>query len=915
MRLVERRFRGEDCLFGDNALLVEEVYGNYESGSSELSEGWSELFSGVRERGDVFSGGHHSPSVAAESDVVASDVSQRVAGLVHFYRAYGYMAADLDPLGMEELVDLDHESYLASIGSKGSCALWERAGRSERELLEILRRTYCGKVGFEFMYIRSADERLWLQDKIEGMGNTFSVAERKEILWHLQETELFEQFLHVRFPGYKRFSIEGGDSLIIALEKLISVAPKAGVSEIVIGMSHRGRLSVMTKVMKKSCAAMLHEFSGGTAYPSDLGVTGDVKYHLGCSHDREVAGMSVHLTLSYNPSHLEAVNPVVMGRVRAKMDSTNTGAMGVLVHGDAAFIGQGVVAEGLTISGVKGYSSGGCVHIVVNNQIGFTTSPDSARTSRYCSDVARMIDAPIFHVNGDDPEAVAVVTQLAVEYRSRFKKDVVIDMVCYRRYGHNEGDEPMFTQPLLYSRIAKHRTVAAFYADLLVKEGLITLEQVEEFRKKFRERLDEEFAVAANYKPSSAAWFERCWAGLRCPPVGEFKHYLSNTGVDGGKLIAFAEAICSVPEGFQVDKKVSRMLSTRLSSVKNDNIDWGMGEALAFASLLAEKKRVRLSGEDCGRGTFSHRHARLVDQVTGAKYVPLNNLGIEQGNFEVLDSPLSEYAVMGFEYGYSLDSPQVLVMWEAQFGDFANGAQIIIDQFIAAAETKWLRSSGLVLLLPHGYEGQGPEHSSARIERYLQLCAEDNMQVVNCTTPANYFHVLRRQLHRDFRKPLVVFTPKSLLRHKMAVSKLSDFSFSGGFLPVLGDASCVDDDAVRKVIICSGKVYYDLCEARGDRRDVALLRLEQYYPFPKDILSEELSKYPKAQVVWCQEEHRNMGGWSFVRDRIEESMVGAGMSQAVVRYIGRAEAASTAAGYASVHAEQQQHIMREAFSS
>ena len=911
VQVVDRKFRREDCLFGDNALLVEEVYDNYEGGLSELPEGWDELFSGVKEHKVRPSGSALAAGGALKGNTVSESAQQKITDLMHFYRAYGHMAADLDPLKMEERANLDHGSYL-SMNSKRNYALWEKAKFSEKNLLKILKETYCGKIGFEFMHIRSMDERLWIQDKIENMNISFSAEEQKEILWHLQETEMFEQFLHVRFPGYKRFSIEGGDAMVVSLEKLISLAPGMGIREIVIGMSHRGRLSVMTKVVKKPYAAMLHEFAGGMAYPSDLGVTGDVKYHLGCSNDRKVDGQSVYLSLSYNPSHLEAVNPVVMGRVRARMDRTNESVIGVLVHGDAAFIGQGVVAEGLTISGVKGYSSGGCVHVVVNNQVGFTTSPDSARSSLYCSDMARMIDAPVFHVNGDDPEVVAAVTQLALEYRNKFKKDVVVDMVCYRRYGHNEGDEPMFTQPLVYNRIAEHKTVAALYADKLIGDGVVTSEQVGDFRKQFRGILDEALVASADYKPKCAMWFEGYWAGLRSPPVGEFGHYLSDTGVEGSKLTSLAGVICSVPEGFQIDKKIARMLNARLNSIRSDSIDWGTGEALAFATLLVEKRSVRLSGEDCGRGTFSHRHARLVDQVTGAKYVPLNNLGVEQGSFEILDSPLSEYAVMGFEYGYSLDSPHALVMWEAQFGDFANGAQIIIDQFIAASETKWLRCSGLVLLLPHGYEGQGSEHSSARIERFLQLCAEDNMQVVNCTTPANYFHVLRRQLHRDFRKPLVVFTPKSLLRHKMAVSKLSDFS--GGFLPVIGDGLCADSRAVKRVIICSGKVYYDLCDTRGDRRDVALLRLEQYYPFPKDFLSRELAKYPKAQVVWCQEEHKNMGGWSFVRDYIEESMAGAGMSQRAVSYIGRAAAASTAAGYASVHAEQQQKIMMDSFS-
>ncbi|WP_410519510.1 2-oxoglutarate dehydrogenase E1 component [Candidatus Anaplasma sp. TIGMIC] len=880
------------------------MYGEHEQGSAELPEGWGQLFSRIKERAEDASVAEKKHPKSHGDD---ADELYRVLGLMNFFRSYGHASADLDPLKMAERTNIDYERYLTLIDPRGDSALWPKAGFSVDKLLQKLMDTYCRNIGFEYMHIHSDERRMWLQDRIESARNKISADEKKEILNHLHETEMFEQFLHVRYPGYKRFSVEGGDTLIVALEKAIALAPSMDIAEIVIGMPHRGRLNVLTKITKKPYVAMLHEFSGGTAYRSDLNVTGDVKYHLGYSHDRNVMGKNVHITLTANPSHLEAVNPVVMGRVRAKMDRLGVPVLGIMVHGDASFIGQGVVAEGFNIGGVDGYAACGYIHIVVNNQVGFTTNPSSARTSLYCSDVAKMVDAPVFHVNGDDPESVVEVMQIAMEYRDKFKKDVVVDIVCYRRHGHNEGDAPSFTQPLMYGRIAKHKTVATSYGDKLVAEGVVSKEEIESFRKQFRAGLDSAYSEVASYKPPEACWYDGYWKGLKYPTPGKFDDYLTETGVDGDKLVSLMRALCSVPAGITIDKKLSAMLNARLESMSSGCIDWGAGETLAFASLLAEKKRVRLSGQDCGRGTFSHRHAMLIDQVTGAPYVPLNNLGVDQEKFEVLNSPLSEYAVMGFEYGYSLDSPDALVMWEAQFGDFANGAQIIVDQFIVSAETKWLRSSGLVLLLPHGYEGQGPEHSSARIERYLQLCASDNIQVVNCTTPANYFHVLRRQLHRDFRKPLVVFTPKSLLRHKLAVSKLSDFS--GRFMPVIGEAidRCTGA-AVKKVVICSGKVYYDLLAARGDRADIALLRLEQFYPFPKDILAAELAKYPAASVVWCQEEHENMGGWQFVRHRIEESMQAAKLKGAVT-YVGRPESASTAVGYASMHAKEQELIL------
>lgn len=893
----------KDCLFGDNALLVEEVYRRYEQGDAELPNCWRGLFARALE--DKYSVGC---AQTTSGDDLA--VNSKVLCLLNFFRSYGHLAADLDPLGMAGKVTLDHEKYLASM-MKNSGAAWRESGASLSSVLQTLKETYCGKIGYEFMHIPSSEERDWLRDKIENANRIIAPEHKKETLQCLLETELFEQFLHVRYPGYKRFSVEGGDVLVPLLERIIALTPEFNCREVVLGLSHRGRLSVLTRVMRKPYAAVLYEFSGGMAYPDGLSVSGDVKYHLGYSTDKKIGGETVHLSLAYNSSSLESVCPVVMGRVKAKSDEKHQPVLGILVHGNAAFIGQGVVAEGFTLSGVTGYSPGGIVHVIVNNQVGFTADLESSMTSFYCSDVAKMIDAPVFHVNGDDPESVLLAADLAMEYRSKFGKDVVVDVVCYRRFGHNEGDEPMFTQPLMYKRIAAHKTVASLYAERLIGEGVVTKEEVDKLREEFRAVLEKAFAESAKYKPEKEDWFQGSWNGFRRPDPGRFHDYLSETGVERSKLLSLANSLCTIPEGFNTETKIARMLAGRLKGVQNDSIDWGMGEALAIASLLVEKFRVRLSGEDSARGTFSHRHARLVDQVTGEHYIPLNNLGGEQARFDVMDSPLSEYAVMGFEYGYSLDSPNVLVIWEAQFGDFANGAQIIIDQYIAAAETKWLRSSGLVLLLPHGYEGQGPEHSSARVERYLQLCAEDNMQVVNCTTPANFFHVLRRQLHRDFRKPLVVFTPKSLLRHKMAVSKISDFE--GRFSPVIGEVADINPDAVRRVVVCSGKVYYDLLEARANKADVALLRLEQYYPFPTELLANELAKYKKASVVWCQEEHFNMGGWSFVRDRIEESMRHASIAGSV-SYIGRPESASAAAGYSSAHAAQQQAIIDSVFT-
>ncbi|RZB12982.1 2-oxoglutarate dehydrogenase E1 component [Ehrlichia minasensis] len=907
------------CLFTDNVDVIEDIYKRYQKDSSSVSSGWRNFFSsGLYVQENV------KPTDQSNSVNIIDSCNAKILELLNFFRSYGHTVADLDPLKLQVTGDLDYNKYIDLSDVKPSTTFNTVLGLNNPtldDIIDTLKSIYCGKLGYEFMHIKNHEERLWLQNKVESVCNKISNDEKKKILKHLMEVECFEQFIHTRYPGYKRFSIEGGDSLVVAIEKIIDLSTVFNFREVVIGMSHRGRLSVLTKVMKKPYRAMIYEFKGGIAYPKDIDVSGDVKYHLGYSSDRQLSTDKViHLSLCPNPSHLESVNPVVMGKIRAKQDvlqdCNKPSIVGILVHGDASVIGQGVVAETLTLSNLTGYGIRGVIHIIVNNQIGFTTNPKDSRSSFYCSDIAKLIDAPVFHVNGDSPEDMVAAVELAVEYRQKFNKDVVIDIVCYRRYGHNEGDEPLFTQPVMYDCIMKHKTPMRLYKEQLISENVVTEEECKVLQTKFNSMLNEEFVQSEKYAPKDADWLKGNWANFRRPVPGNFVDYLSDTGVDERKLLKLAHALVNVPEGFNVNKKILKILSTRFDMVSSgENIDWGTGEALAFASLLSENVKVRLSGQDCGRGTFSHRHAVLVDQVTGNSYIPLNNLGILQANFEVFNSPLSEYAVMGFEYGYSTDSTSTLVIWEAQFGDFANGAQIIVDQFISSAETKWLRCSGLVLLLPHGYEGQGPEHSSARIERYLQLCAEDNMQVVNCTTPANYFHVLRRQICRDFRKPLVVFTPKSLLRHKMAVSKLSDFTSS--FLPVIGEMyPLCSNDKVRKVVICSGKVYFDIVEARDKHKiyDIAVIRLEQYYPFPEEQLANELTHYQNAEIVWCQEEPMNMGAWGFVNSYIEKVLIEINVKSKRPICVSRTASAATAAGYASMHSNEQNDVLSRVLS-
>ncbi|MGF1594224.1 MAG: 2-oxoglutarate dehydrogenase E1 component [Kiloniellaceae bacterium] len=855
--------------------------------------------------------------------------SIRALMLIRAYRVRGHLEANLDPLGLKPIdphPELDPRSYGFTDADMDRPIFIDKVlgleTASLRKIVEVVRATYCGSIGVEFMHIQDPAQKAWIQERIESIRNQpdFTVNGKRAILERLTAAETFEQFLNKKYTGTKRFGLDGGESMIPALEQILKRGGQLGLKEVVIGMPHRGRLNVLANFMSKPFTAIFSEFEGGAAHPEDVGGSGDVKYHLGTSSDREFDGNSIHLSLTANPSHLEAVNPVVVGKVRAKQEQgkykDRSEVMALLMHGDAAFAGQGLVPETLDLSELKGYRIGGTIHFIVNNQIGFTTNPINSRSGPYCSDVAKIIQAPIFHVNGDDPEAVTHVARIATEFRQTFHKDVIIDMFCYRRFGHNEGDEPAFTQPLMYKAIGSHPTVRRIYAEKLVAESTCTEGEVEGMLQEWTDRLDQDFQVAKNYKPNKADWLEGAWSGLDV--ARGFDPRRGKTAVPLETLKEIGIALTKVPADFNLNRKVARQLDAKRKMIESGkDIDWATAEALAFGTLLIEGHPVRLSGQDSNRGTFSQRHAALVDQQTEETYKPLAHLRDDQARLEIVDSPLSELAVLGFEYGFSLAEPRALVAWEAQFGDFSNGAQIIIDQFIASGESKWLRLCGLVMLLPHGYEGQGPEHSSARIERYLQLCAEDNLQVVNCTTPANYFHVLRRQLHREFRKPLIVFTPKSLLRHKRCVSDLESFGPGSCFHRVLYcDQVPSDPKEAKQVVLCSGKVYYDLLEEREKRgiTDIHFLRLEQLYPFPVDALSQELQAYKHCDLVWCQEEPRNMGAWSFVSTFIEEVAEEVGFDRPRPRYAGRPSAASPATGSHKRHVVEQASLLDDALT-
>jgi 2-oxoglutarate dehydrogenase E1 component len=867
----------------------------------------------------------------SEAEVAdAAGDSIRAMMLIRTYRVRGHLAAKLDPLGLtkQELpADLTPE-YHGFTGKAQDAPVFVGGNlglgwTTVRTLVETLRANYCGPVGLEYMHIADLEERRFFQERMEGADKSigFSPEGKRAILAKVIEAEQYEKFLGRKYVGTKRFGLDGGEAMIPALESFIKTGGALGVREIVIGMPHRGRLNVLANVMAKPYRVIFHEFSGGSSNPDDVGGSGDVKYHLGTSTDREFDGIKVHMSLAPNPSHLEAVDPVVLGKVRAIQTmrddlgkDKHTQILPILLHGDAAFAGQGLVWECLGFSGVRGYNTGGCLHFIVNNQVGFTTSPQFARSSPYPSDVAKGVQAPIFHVNGDDPEAVTFACKMAIEFRQRFHRDIVIDMWCYRRFGHNEGDEPSFTQPLMYANIKTHPGVSIVYGKRLQEQGVIDATWADDHATKFVALLEEEFVAGKNYKANSADWFGGRWAGLNKPADPETARRNVETGIAPKLFDALGRTLTTVPDGHNIHPTLARVIDAkRAMFASGENFDWATGEALAFGSLLSEGYGVRLSGQDSGRGTFSQRHAVWVDQGTEAKYIPLSTL--KHGRFEVLDSTLSEFGVMGFEYGYAGADPKALVLWEGQFGDFANGAQVMIDQFIASGESKWLRANGLVLLLPHGYEGQGPEHSSARLERYLQLCAEDNIQVANCTTPANYYHLLRRQMHRSFRKPLIIMTPKSLLRHKLAVSNAAEFQGVSHFMRILSDTNPPAEKDVKRLVLCSGKVAYDLIEARnaaGDKH-TAIVRLEQLYPFPGEPLIVRLKRMVNLEeVIWAQEEPKNNGGWSFVEPFIEESLAAAKVGPARARYAGRKASASPATGLMKRHQAEQAALVADA---
>ena len=972
-------FQNSSFLQGQNVHYVEALHARYAENPASVDAAWQEFFKGLGDATNDVVRSAQGPSwaradwppapndettaaldgqwgpeparvvgekikaKAAEKGVELSETqvqqavldSLRALMIIRAYRIRGHLIADLDPLRLVAPVphpelkpetygfgpaDMDRPIFLDNV-------LGLRTG-SMRQIIEILKRTYCGTFALQYMHISDPAQSAWLKERIEGYGKEISFTRqgRRAILNKLVEAEGFEKFLQVKYTGTKRFGLDGGEALIPAMEQIIKRGGALGVEEIVIGMPHRGRLSVLANVMSKPYRAIFNEFQGGSYKPEEVEGSGDVKYHLGASSDREFDGNQVHLSLTANPSHLEAVDPVVLGKARAKQaqlnDTERTKVLPILLHGDAAFAGQGVVAECFGLSGLKGHRTGGTIHIVVNNQIGFTTAPMYSRSSPYPTDIALMVEAPIFHVNGDDPEAVVHAARLATEFRQRFNKDVVVDMFCYRRFGHNEGDEPMFTQPLMYNAIKSHKTTLQLYTERLVADGLIPEGEIEDMKTAFQAHLNAEFEVGKDYRPNKADWLDGRWSGLG---NRDGRYQRGKTAVDMTRLRKVGDALTRLPESLKPHRTVQRMLDAKRASIETgQGIDWATAEALAFGTLLTEGYPVRLSGQDCTRGTFSQRHSGIVDQNTEERYYPLNHITSDQATYEVVDSMLSEYAVLGYEYGYSLAEPNALVLWEAQFGDFVNGAQIMIDQFISSGESKWLRMSGLVMLLPHGYEGQGPEHSSARPERFLQMCAADNWIVANCTTPANYFHILRRQIHRSFRKPLILMTPKSLLRHKSAVSNLSDFSKGSSFHRVLWDdaqfgnstVQLVPDEKIKRVVICSGKVYYDLLETRDARGldNVYILRLEQFYPFPALSLTKELGRFKNAQIVWCQEEPKNQGGWTFVEPNLEWVLGRIGAKHGRASYAGRPAAASPATGLARQHKQQQEALVDEALT-
>ncbi len=956
-------FEKTSFLGNNSSEFVEALYADYLNDPSKLPEQWKAFFDGLKDERKKILENVNGPSwspkkrlkpylsvnqketgkkngsmenYANGADILgAAKDSIRASMLVRAYRIRGHLISKLDPLELqkrEEHPELKPETYGFTVKDLNKKIFLDGAMGLQtstlKEVIDLVKKTYCEKIGYEFLHMGDPEEKKWIRDRIEGKekGIKFTENGKRAILNKLIEAEGFEKFLHIKFVGTKRFGLDGGESLIPALEQIIKRGGHLGVKEVKIGMPHRGRLNVLANMMQKPYKAIFKEFFG-EKIKSKKDFEGDVKYHLGASANREFDGNLVHISLTDNPSHLEAVNPVVLGQVRAKQffhkDKERKKVIPVLIHGDAAFAGQGVVAECFAMSGLPGHNTGGTIHIIVNNQIGFTTAPRFARSSPYPSDLAKMVQAPIFHVNGDDPEAVVHCAKIATEFRQKFKRDVVIDMVCYRRFGHNEGDEPSFTQPLMYKKIKTHPTTLQIYGKKLLNEGLISNNDLTLMQKKFRNFLDNEFSGAKDYK-IKMKWFDGVWSRFK-PEIGQDRRGV--TGVDKKELLSIGKKITDIPKNFNIHKTLVKIFENkRKMFTENQPIDWSTAELLAFGTLLNDGFSVRLSGQDSSRGTFSQRHSVLRNQDNHQRFVPLQNISKNQKKFEVIDSLLSELGVLGFEFGYSLSEPETLVLWEAQFGDFANGAQVVIDQFISSGESKWSRASGLVMLLPHGYEGQGPEHSSARLERFLQLCSQENLQVVNCTTPANYFHVLRRQMHRDFRKPLIVMTPKSLLRHKRCISNLDDFTKKNSFHRILGDHSYLNDSKliklkkdkhIKKVVMCSGKIYFDLIEAREKSKNdkVVFIRIEQLYPFPVKQLGKQLKRYENANFYWCQEEPMNMGAWNTARHYIDRTLEIIQVKSENVKYIGRNAAASPATGNLNKHLAEQKEILEKVMSS
>jgi 2-oxoglutarate dehydrogenase E1 component len=944
MSNVMKQFLDSSYLFGGNAPFVEELYESYLNNPQSVSEEWRayfdkmQLLPGADGAAAAARDVAHAPIVEsfaqrAKQGLLKPTVTPTELGverkqvyvllLIHAYRFMGSRWADLDPLKRQPrpaIPELEPAYYdlteadMETVFNTGTLVGPERM--TLREILQALRETYCGSIGAEYMYISDMAQKRWIQQRLESTRGRpqFSAEQKKRILERLTAAETMEKYLHTRYVGQKRFSLEGGETLIPAMDEIVQRAGSHGVEELVIGMAHRGRLNVLVNTLGKSPKELFSEFEGKSV--SDLSA-GDVKYHNGFSSDVSTPGGPLHLSLAFNPSHLEIVNPVVEGSVRARQhrrrDREGAKVMSVLVHGDAAFAGQGVVMETLNLAQTRGYGTGGTVHIIVNNQIGFTTSdPRDTRSTLYCTDVAKMIEAPIFHVNADDPEAAVFVTQLAMDFRREFKKDVVIDLICYRRLGHNEQDEPFVTQPLMYKKITQHPGTRKLYADKLVTQGTVRADEPDQMVKDFRQALDEGRQTSSPVLSAFQRKYAVDWSQFTNAKWTD----QADTSVPLADLERLGERLTTVPEGFKLHPAVERVMAARREMIAGKKmLDWGMGETLSYATLLVNGYGVRLSGQDSGRGTFAHRHAVLHDQNRekwdAGSYVPLQNLADNQADFMVIDSVLSEEAVLGFEYGYACAEPNELVIWEAQFGDFANGAQVVIDQFITSGEAKWGRLCGLVMMLPHGYEGQGPEHSSARLERYLQLCAEHNIQVVVPSTPAQIFHLLRRQMLRNFRKPLVIMTPKSLLRKPEAVSSLKELA-KGEFKTVIGEVDGLEAKDVTRIVACSGKVYYDLLSARRERRldNIAIIRVEQLYPFPHKQFAAEMKRYPNAhEVVWCQEEPQNQGAWYQTKHYFDENM----RADQKLFYAGRPSSASPAVGYVAKHNEQQKKLVEQAF--